>query len=99
MDHITTSFGRRRLPRGMVAKQVAVRDIEGKVAHKSKTFRSIAEAKDEFGMSDRLLVVLNEMLTCLPETAGNLVVFLPTGGQCARMVWPDPRSAGTSWRW
>ena len=78
MDHIATPFGRRTLSLGMVAAQVAARDIEGKVAHKWKTFRAIAEAKDALGMSDRTLSVLNALLTCLPETAltaGELVVF------------------------
>jgi replication initiation protein RepC len=78
MDHITTPFGRRTLSLGMVAAQVAARDIEGKAAHKWKTFRWIAECKDALGVTDRDLVVLNALLTCLPETAmaaGDLVVF------------------------
>ena len=78
MDHITTPFGRRTLSLGMVAAQVAARDVEGKAAHKWKTFRAIAEAKDALGVSDRSLSVLNALLTCLPETAltaGQLVVF------------------------
>lgn len=78
MEHITTPFGRRTLSLGMVAAQVAARDVEGKAAHKWKTFRAIAECKDLLGVSDRSLVVLNALLTCLPETAltaGDLVVF------------------------
>ncbi len=78
MDHITTPFGRRTLSLGMVASQVAARDVEGKAAHKWKTFRAIAESKDALGVSDRSLSVLNALLTCLPETAmmaGDLVVF------------------------
>lgn len=78
MDHITTPFGRRTLSPSMVAAQVGARATEGKVAHKWKTFRAIAEAKEALGISDRTLVVLNALLTCLPETAmvaGNLVVF------------------------
>jgi replication initiation protein RepC len=62
----------------MVAAQVAARDIEGKAAHKWKTFRAIAESKDALGVSDRSLSVLNALLTCLPETAltaGELIVF------------------------
>ena len=58
--------------------QVAARDVDGKVAHKWKTFRAIAESKDALGVSDRSLSVLNALLTCLPETAmtaGDLVVF------------------------
>ncbi len=69
MDHITTPFGRRALSLGMVAAQVAARDVDGKVAHKWKTFRAIAECKDALGVSDRSLLVLNALLTCLPETA------------------------------
>ena len=78
MDHITTPFGRRTLSLGMVAAQVAARDVEGKAAHKWKTFRAIAEGKDALGVSDRSLSVLNALLSCLPETAmtaGQLVVF------------------------
>ena len=78
MDHITTPFGRRTLSLGMVAAQVAARDVEGKAAHKWKTFRAIAESREVLGVTDRDLVVLNAMLTCLPETAmtaGELVVF------------------------
>ena len=78
MDHITTPFGRRTLSIGMVAAQVAARDVDGKAAHKWKTFRAIAECKDALGVSDRSLSVLNALLTCLPETAltaGQLVVF------------------------
>ncbi len=79
MDHhITTPFGRRTMTLGMVAAQVSARDVEGKVAHKWKTFRAIAECKDTLGVSDRTLAVLNALLTFLPETAlspGQLVVF------------------------
>ncbi len=55
MDHITTPFGRRTLSPGMVAAQVGARATEGKVAHKWKTFRAIAEAKEALGISDRTL--------------------------------------------
>ncbi len=62
----------------MVTAQVAARDLEGKAAHKWKTFRAIAESKDALDVSDRTLAVLNALLTFLPETAlspGQLVVF------------------------
>ena len=78
MDHITTPFGRRTLSLGMVATQVSARDVEGKAAHKWKTFRAIAESKEALGVSDRTLAVLNALLTFLPETAmspGQLIVF------------------------
>ena len=78
MDHITTPFGPRTLSLGMVAAQVAARDVEGKAAHKWKTFRAIAECREALNVTDRDLVVLNAMLTCLQETAlsaGELVVF------------------------
>ena len=79
MDRIlTTPFGRRTLSLDSVTAQVAAREVEGKVAHKWKTFRAIAECKDLIGVSDRSLVVLNALLTCLPETvlmADGLVVF------------------------
>ena len=78
MNHITTPFGRRTISLGMVAAQVSARDVDGKVAHKWKTFHAIAESKDALGVSDRTLAVLNALLTFLPETAlspGQLVVF------------------------
>lgn len=78
MDLITTPFGQRTLSLGMVAAQVAARDVEGKAAHKWKTFRAIAECREALGVTDRDLVVLNALLTCLPETAmaaGDLIVF------------------------
>ena len=77
-EHLTTPFGRRTLTLASVAAQVAARDVEGKAAHKWRTFSAIAESKEALGVSDRTLAVLNALLTFIPETAlspGQLVVF------------------------
>lgn len=78
VEHLTTPFGRRTLTLASVAAQVAARDVDGKVAHKWRTFSAIAESKGELGVSDRTLAVLNALMTFIPETAlcpGQLVVF------------------------
>ena len=78
LEHITTPFGRRTLSLASVAAQVVARDVDGKAAHKWRTFSAIAESKDALGVSDRTLAVLNALLTFIPETAlspGQLVVF------------------------
>ncbi len=78
LGHITAPFGRRPLSLASVAAQVAAREVDGKAAHKWRTFGAIAEAKLELGVSDRTLSVLNALLTFIPETAlspGQLVVF------------------------
>lgn len=77
---LTTPFGRRTMSLAMAASQMAARDIAPDCAvHKWQMFRSICEARELIGASDRTLVVLNALLTFLPETVmtpdASLIVF------------------------
>jgi replication initiation protein RepC len=76
----TTPFGRRPLTLAMVASQVMAKDCPPETAvHKWHVFHAICEAKAAIGVSDRVLAVLNALLTFHPETTltgeGDLVVF------------------------
>jgi replication initiation protein RepC len=76
----TTPFGRRPLTLAMVASQVVAKDCLPETAvQKWHVFRAICEAKAAIGVSDRVLAVLNALLTFHPETTltgdGDLVVF------------------------
>lgn len=78
--NLTTPFGRRTMSLAMAANQMAVRDIAPESAvHKWQMFRNICEARELLGPSDRSLVVLNALLTFLPETVmtpdARLIVF------------------------
>jgi len=71
----------------MAARQIATQHAAPESAvHKWQVFRSICEAREMLGPSDRTLVVLNALLTFLPETVMtpgvNLVVF-PSNAQLA----------------
>jgi replication initiation protein RepC len=75
-----TPFGRQPLTLAMVASQVAAKDCPPETAvHKWQVFRAICEAKAAIGVSDRVLAVLNALLTFHPETTltgdGDLIVF------------------------
>ena len=76
----TTPFGRRPLSLAMAAAQVAANACPPEaVAHKWRLFRSITEAKNALGVSDRALAVLSALLSFHQETtltAGpDLIVF------------------------
>ncbi|MBN9062494.1 MAG: hypothetical protein BGP06_12350 [Rhizobiales bacterium 65-9] len=86
-EHIaTTPFGRRTLSLGQIAASVAARQAideasaragepgsnQPAAVHKWRLFRSITEAKEEIGVSDRALGVLNALLSFHPETALSL---------------------------
>ena len=84
---LTTPFGRRTMSLAMVASQMATRNTAPESAvNKWQVFRNICEARALLGPSDRALVVLNALLTFLPETMMtpdvNLVVF-PSNAQLA----------------
>lgn len=71
----------------MTASQIKARNTApGSAVNKWQVFRSICEARALLGPSDRALVVLNALLTFLPETVMtpevNLVVF-PSNAQLA----------------
>jgi len=84
---LTTPFGRRTMSLAMAASQIATQHAAADSAvHKWQVFRAICEAREMLGPSDRSLVVLNALLTFLPETVMtpgvNLVVF-PSNAQLA----------------
>ena len=81
----TTPFGRRSLSLGMLATQANASEIDPELSiDKWKLLRSVCEARETLGISDRALVVLNALLTFYPETelaeANGLVVF-PSNAQ------------------
>lgn len=82
---VTTPFGRRPMTFGMLACQVASRDIgSDKSVDKWKIYRALCEAKPLLGITDRALAVLNALLSFHPKNElsdeGGLVVF-PSNAQ------------------
>ncbi|MGB7430989.1 MAG: plasmid replication protein RepC, partial [Ahrensia sp.] len=79
--HITaTPFGRRPMTIGQIASQMAAKSIAPEtVVEKWKIFRSIREAKDLIGATDRGLAILNALLSFHPDSelsgAGGLIVW------------------------
>jgi replication initiation protein RepC len=71
----TTPFGRRPLSLAMVASQTATENFAAKpgasetVVHKWRLFRSLTEAKEPLGVSERALSVLHALLSFHQETA------------------------------
>jgi replication initiation protein RepC len=60
----TTPFGRRTMSLGMMASQVAANALpEGASVQKWHVFKSIREAKDLIGATDRALAILNALLS------------------------------------
>ncbi len=81
----TTPFGQRALSLGMLASQVGAQALDPQArVDKWKLFRNLCEARVTLGISDRVLVVLNALLTFYPETElseeHGLVVF-PSNAQ------------------
>lgn len=77
---VTTPFGRRSMTLGMLASQVAAREIEaGKSVDKWKLYRALCEARPRLGVTDRALAVMNALLSFHPRNElseeGGLVVF------------------------
>ena len=81
--HITTtSFGRRPMTLAMMASQVAAKSMpEGAAVEKWKIFRSIREAKDPIGATDRSLAILNALLSFHPDSE--------LSGEGTLIVWPS----------
>lgn len=81
MQHIsTTPFGRRAVSHGLLASQaLAAAPAPLPTADKWHLFNDLRAARHRFGISDRDLVVLNALLTFLPDRqladAGGLIVF------------------------
>lgn len=81
--HITTTpFGRRPMTLGQMASQVAANSIpEGATVEKWKVFRSIREARDLVGATDRSLAILNALLSFHPDSE--------LSGDGTLIVWPS----------
>ncbi len=81
--HITTTpFGRRPMTLGQLASQVAAKSMpEGATVEKWKVFRSIREARDLVGATDRSLAILNALLSFHPDSE------LSSDGML--IVWPS----------
>lgn len=78
----TTPFGRRSLSLGMVASQVAAKDMpKGVTVHKWHVFQNIKEARIAVGATDRALAILDALLSFHPETA--------LYGDSELIVWPS----------
>ncbi|MCC0013265.1 MAG: replication initiation protein RepC [Rhodobiaceae bacterium] len=76
----TTPFGRRPMTLGQMASQVAAKSMpQDAVVEKWKVFRSIREAKDLIGATDRGLAILNALLSFHPDSElssdGGLIVW------------------------
>lgn len=77
---VTTPFGRRPMTLAMLASQINAADMEPETAtDKWKLYRALCDAREQFGVTDRALAVLNALLSFYPETElgaeRNLVVF------------------------
>jgi replication initiation protein RepC len=77
---VTTPFGRRAMTLGMLASQIATRDIEDdKSVDKWKLYRALCEARPLLGITDRALAVMSALLSFYPKDelaeAHGLVVF------------------------
>jgi replication initiation protein RepC len=78
----TTPFGRRPMTLGQMASQVAAKSIpEGTTVEKWKAFRSIREARDLLGATDRSLAILNALLSFHRDSE--------LSGDGTLVVWPS----------
>ncbi len=91
----TTPFGRRSLTLAHVAAQVvASRRPQDKVVHKWKVFRDICLARPRLGVSERVLSVLNALLSFYPETtlSGDDLIVFPSNEQLSLRAHGMPAS-------
>ncbi len=78
----TTPFGRRPMTLGQMASQVTAKSIpEGATVEKWKAFRSIREARDLLGATDRSLAILNALLSFHRDSE--------LSGDGTLIVWPS----------
>ena len=78
----TTPFGRRPMTLGQMASQVTAKSIpEGTTVEKWKVFRSIREARDLLGATDRSLAILNALLSFHRDSE--------LSGDGTLIVWPS----------
>ena len=65
---VTTPFGRRPMTLAMLATQFKTAEIDPeRSVDKWKLFRSLCEARERIGVSDRALAVLNALLSFYPK--------------------------------
>ncbi|MBT8152680.1 replication initiation protein RepC [Epibacterium ulvae] len=69
MQHLTTTpFGRRPVAAGLIARAAAHRQVADPIAvEKWSLFRDLTTARKSFDIGDRTLMVLNALLTFLPD--------------------------------
>lgn len=80
--NVTTSFGRRPLTLGHIARQMAGKAVASDaVAHKWQVFQHIRESRELIGATDRSLTILNALLTFHPDTS--------LTGDSELVVWPS----------
>ena len=78
----TTPFGRRPMTLGQMASQVAAKSMpQDAIVEKWKVFRSIREARDLLGATDRSLAILNALLSFHPDSE--------LSGDGGLIVWPS----------
>jgi replication initiation protein RepC len=78
----TTPFGRRPMTLGLMASQVAAKSMPKDASvEKWKVFRSIREARDLLGATDRSLAILNALLSFHPDSE--------LSGDGTLIVWPS----------
>ena len=78
----TTPFGRRPMTLGQMASQVTAKSIpQGATVEKWKAFRSIREARDLLGATDRSLAILNALLSFHRDSE--------LSGDGTLVVWPS----------
>ncbi len=95
----TTPFGRRSLSHGQIMGQRATADVAPEtVVHKWHVFNDIREAREQLGLTDRALAILNALLTFHPETTlgagGDLIVFPSNNQLMARAYGISPQPCG-----
>ena len=85
LDHVTTPFGRRPLTYSMLKDQMASAQIkEGARADKWKLYRSLCEARERLGVTDRALAILNALLSFYPKNelaAEDTMIVFPSNAQ------------------
>ncbi len=85
LDHVTTPFGRRPLTYAMLKDQMASAEIgEGARADKWKLYRSLCEARERLGVTDRALAILNALLSFYPKNelaAEDTMIVFPSNAQ------------------
>ncbi|BCM88026.1 plasmid replication protein RepC [Methylobacterium indicum] len=85
---ITAPFGSRSLTAAQIAAQAdASRPADGVVAEKWRVLHDLTTARVRYGLSSATLVVLEALLTCLPER-----MLAPTDDAPDLVVFPSNRS-------